>query len=235
MKHKQKKAKAGRTPSPLAIVQPFHERWLKGESLAALHVEAMAAGFQGKRGKFRRAFIALAGGKANWQQQRDAGAGGTREPFGGKRAAPGPKLDDSQVKRLTPKTGRLKGWTFHLVREPVNIKVKDADGAAHGATVWQPVATVYTSPSGNDYVNAKHSEKADLIIRYRAKYGSPLGDKDVRLRRFTTSSVKRKMDQNEKELERGEAALKRIRKAKREKKLARQKAKASHTRTRGGK
>lgn len=202
----------------------FFARWKSGESLTTLFREAAANGFAGKKGKFRRAIQAEAGGKEKFKQLRDDGAGGKAEPFGGKRAAPGPKLDDSKVKVITPKGPRLKGWHFRLLRESKKIKVK-LDGEIHEGIVSAPKEMIYISPSGNEYVKATDAERADLIIQYLAKHGSPLGDCRIRFKKFESSRVAKQLDQHEKDLERGEAALKRIRKEKRAKKLARKNAK----------
>lgn len=101
-KHPAKAAKG----ATLAYSAEF-ECWKSGTQLHVLSTESKV-----KRSKLRRAFIQLAGGKPAFKELRAAGAGGSVEPFGGKRSAGRSReviaLDDSKVKVLKSKDLKLK-------------------------------------------------------------------------------------------------------------------------------
>lgn len=113
-------------------------------------------------------------------------------------------------------------WYREPLYEPITVRIKTADGPAD--VHWRKLkATIYVSPKGNRYVEARTNEKTSLII------SMPKNEfrKEIRLRRFDDSGIARRMSEEQEMVQRGREALKRKRKARREKKLARKKLKSS--------
>jgi hypothetical protein len=83
------------------------ERWKAGDSIGKL-----AADYKMKRSQIRRAITLGVGGKDKFRELRNAGAGGTHVPFGGKRSGGRTReaiaLDDSKVPVLQSKDIRLR-------------------------------------------------------------------------------------------------------------------------------
>lgn len=117
-KQKQKRARAialsaVKTKSaPKAETKPkfdpqIAERWKAGESIGKL-----AADYKMKRSQIRRAITLGVGGKEKFRELRNAGAGGTHVPFGGKRSGGRTReviaLDDSKVPVLQSKDIKLR-------------------------------------------------------------------------------------------------------------------------------
>jgi hypothetical protein len=225
---KTKTAPKTKTPAPKpkpapAKIDPAaaaYTRWLAGEQLIALSSETGI-----KRSKLRRLFIKQAGGKPAYQQLRAKGAGGVAEPFGGKRSegrtAGVPLINDAKVKRCTD-TSKTAGWTAEHHYRPVVVNVEGV-----GNVPWrEEVATTYVSPKGERYVQAKPSEKADLIVT--SKYE---GIPDFRMKLYETSAVARRVKHEEKLIKHGTKIIEHRRKVKRAKRLARKSAKSSTTRS----
>lgn len=184
--------KSKKQPKPVSktgktLVTNAFSDWQKGAMISEL---ADKTGV--KRSKLRRLFIQLAGGKPQFKTLRAAGAGGKAEPFGGKRAvgrSNGASIDDSKVRVITS-CKKSEGWKFRL------------DRGLH--------TEVHTSPDGTDYIEAKASEKADLIVSHDAKGLSP-----TRLRQLAGSNLVKHVKHHEKLVERGQKAHRAKRAAKR--------------------
>lgn len=134
------------------------------------------------------------------------------EPFGGKRAtAPVRRtaevraLDDSQVPHIRS-ASKSKGWTTRWIRRPVLVKVDLGTKLGTRTMAWQEtVATIYVSPKGNEYVPAKATEKANLIIWDKRRM---IGLPPIRLKRYHDSSVKRTLAREERAIKREQKATK---------------------------
>lgn len=82
-------------------------------------------------------------------------------------------------------------WSTRDVWEGATVKIKDGDGKP-AATQWRKhVAKVYRSPKGDEYVEAKSLETADLIVK--GKGG------DVRLRLYGDSDAHKRLTKKERE------------------------------------
>lgn len=224
VKKSVKKSKPGAKPAPVKkvnLVAGAYERWLAGEQLIALSIEISV-----KRSKLRRLFIKQAGGKPAYAALRAKGAGGVVEPFGGKRSEgrqPGVAMvNDKKVKRVTD-TSKSAGWTYEYKYRPIVVAIEGV-----GNVGWrEQTALIFISPKGERYVQAKPSEKADLI-----GVSKTLGIPDFRMRLYETSAVARKVKRDEKLIKHGTKLLEVRRKVKKTKRLARKSAKASTNRSR---
>lgn len=212
--------KRGAKPDPRYLATDgFYTRWLAGEQLAALALEAGI-----KRSKFRRVLIQHAGGKAAFAKCRSEGAGG-RAQRGANLANVQRSVSDDGVKFL-----KNVGWTDRNVWLPkmVRIKVKDAEGRSAPLTVpWRECAAkVFVSPKGNEYVRALPSEPADARIRVW------LGEMEsiVRLKRYTGSKVERKVEAATADAEQLAAKVAHIQERDRTKRVVRRKARLTRKR-----
>lgn len=184
--------------APDAKIADAFASWKGGEQISVL-----ASKIGVKRSKLRRHFIQLAGGKPAFKSLRETGAGGSAEPFGGKRAtgrvvgAIAPTIDDSKVPRIK-QAPTSEGWTWRRLRP-------------HGDDL------IFISPDGVEYVRALPSQTADLIHDGTLQHGLNA----IRLRKLDVSKVAKKERKQEKTIERGEIAIKRTRERKRKAKLAR--------------
>lgn len=211
--------KAGASPKKTTTVDAkiahAFESWKKGEQISTL---AASPELKVKRSKLRRLFIQLAGGKPAFKALREQGAGGSVEPFGGKRASGrvvgsiAPAHDDSKVQTISSMKAS-EGWSVRRVWKATTV---DIDKVGRVPT-RELIATVHVSPDGDEYVEARASEPADLI--YVAS------DFTRRLRRYEESKLGKKIAKQEREteklVERGEHGIKRTRERKRKAKLAR--------------
>jgi hypothetical protein len=198
-----KKRVVGQSPatgqfSP-AILGAFG-RWR--DEKTPIHVLVTETGI--KRGKLRRSLIAIAGGKEKFAELRAKGAGGTVVPFGGKRATPRTKetikLDDSQALHLTRVEAKEQGWK-------TNGWLRTAIGSL----------PLLEGPDGTQYVQAKPTEKADLIYSI-AVPGIP---SEIRMKTLKDSAIAKAATKAKKEVERGEKSIKRTRAAKKARKVRR--------------
>lgn len=215
VRKKKKEKKAPDTPLGRAV-----ERWKSGESFGDLAKELGMA-----RSAFRRELTAAVGGKTKFRELREAGAGGSKAAFGGKRGGGRRRkqgeegtvsfIDDRGV----PVIGRTKtedGWKSRVLYVNVGgAPLKDADS-------YLPFVSesVFTSPEGEEYVIARPNEKADLIVK-----GTTKGLGDIRLRLLSTSSIGKKAKAQEKLAERGQEKHEKVKAAKREKRQKRMKRK----------
>lgn len=190
-----------------------------------------------KRSPVRRILTKLAGGREKFRELRAGGAGGRVEPFGGKRAGPraagAPAVDDRKVPTIggarfaAPELCEACGVPLPFFERPKACAHcgEPAPRARALGKLWtrrsiwngnwqQPV---FRAPDGREYVEARAQEKADLIY-VMTKYPSL---PNMRLRLFEESATRKRLGKQEKELERGEAALARKRSRKRAAKLAR--------------
>jgi hypothetical protein len=190
--------KALKTTSPVDVktIDAF-ERWNKGTQLSVLASELGV-----RRSKLRRGFQMLAGGKDKFRELRANGAGGTAEPFGGKRATGGRTKvvianDDAKAIQLTREEAKTEGWK-------TNGWLRTALGSF----------PILEGPDGTQYVVAKATEKADLIYTI----GIP-GITSVRMKELTQASIAKQAKADRKEVERGTASIKRARAAKKARKV----------------
>lgn len=204
----QKEVKAAKDATSAKVVKKsdpqgaLFERWKNGEQLFALASESEL-----KRSKLRRIFQTLAGGKESFRALRNSGAGGSVEPFGGKRAGPrtteSREADDSKVPTIKQAL-KADGWTWEI----------DHRGAVS--------RMIHIDPTGAQYVQAGMAEKADLIYQ-----SSIPGILPLRLRRVEKSKVVAKTKKEVEQIERGEANLDRKAERKRAAKQARTKSDVS--------
>jgi hypothetical protein len=159
---------AGKTINAMAL-----DEWKSGKQGMA----ALANKYGVKRGALKRAIVKAVGGKAKFKAMRDQGAGGTAEPFGGKRGVRVPvEVSDAKVPTVTRK--QTKGWT------------------SRSAMIGGVPTTVIIDANKVEYVPAMTNERADLI--YRAEKCRPACDNPsckgatLRLRRLETSGVVKK-------------------------------------------
>jgi cupin superfamily acireductone dioxygenase involved in methionine salvage len=197
-KQKQKSTKpGGKHESVDAKYLPAFERWKAGSS--AVLTLCKELGIHSGH-TLTKIFKRLAGGVPQYQALRKAGAGGGHVPFGGKRAGPRTveqvSLDDSKVKRVTSS----KNWKQRFEYEGANVRYKDSKGAT-GVFPWrQQKLHVFISPKGDEYVIAKGTEKADLLV-------TPRGTKHtVRLRKLEHSAALRQIKHEREEVVRGQKA-----------------------------
>lgn len=130
--------------------------------------------------------------------------------------------------RAIAKSKKDDRWHYRQEPEhepkPRKVEVKEKGKTVGHSTIMDtgtPIP-VYISPKGNEYVRAKDTEPADLILE-----SDRLGTR-VRLIRWQKSSMYRKsskaIEQHEKDLERGQAALDRKAQRRAERKAAKEKA-----------
>lgn len=194
-----------------ATTQAFAD-WQSGTQLSVL-----AARLNMKRSRLRRSFTLLAGGKAQFKAMRSEGAGGTAEPFGGKRATGGKRAevvaaDDKKVP-IIDSMKASDGWSTRRIWQPRNVTIKDVGTVS----ARELAAIVHISPDGTEYVECRTaSEKADF------RRESPITPGTfIRFRKFESSPVAKKVAHHEKLVERGEKSLERTRTRKRAAKQAR--------------
>lgn len=191
-------SRAGKADDP-RIATAFAS-WQAGAQISTLATETGV-----KRSKLRRLFIALAGGKPKFQALRETGAGGSVEPFGGKRAVRQAgvsvvaSIDDSKVPRIM-RAPTSEGWTWRRLRP-------------HSDDL------VFVSPEGVEFVRALPSQEAHLVYDGTRQHGLA----SIRLRKLDGSKIAKRERKEQKTLERGEAAIERTRTRKRKAKLARRK------------
>lgn len=199
--------------APKAALHPAFLAWQGGTSLGAL-----VGKYDGcaSRSATRKILTAAAGGKAQFRALRDQGAGGTAVPFGGKRAAPRTTeqraVDDAGVKHIH---GPIR-WQVERLYEPAIVNVEKV-----GKMAWRKERLViYTHPkSGNRYVKAKPSEKADLIEDFRGPL--MLGVPSGRLKRYDEGKTAKMDRAYAKLVQRGQARYEAKRAAKRAARTAR--------------
>lgn len=182
----QQAVKAGQAPK--AILDAF------GAWQGGAHISDLSSKTGVKRSKLRRLLIGLAGGKEAFKKMRADGAGGQVELFGGKRAQPGARIGIDDAKVPVIKHCKLSaGWQFRLERtaNPGNIPI-------------------HTSPDGIEYVTAKSTERADLIVDH-----SKRGLSNTRLRKLETSPKIKAVKREAKLIAKGEAKHQAKRAAKR--------------------
>lgn len=110
---------------------------------------------------------------------------------------------------------REGAWSVERLYEPTLVNIK-----GEGDMIWRRLkAVIFVSPKGNKYVEARSNEKCTLILEL------PKNDmkKELRLRRFDDSGLKRRIEQEQEQLKRGRIALKRKRQERRERKARRKK------------
>src|SRR5690606_20712117 len=118
-------------------VAEYVERWIRGESIAALSCEMGV-----KRPKLRRAIMKAVGGKDRYRELRSQRAGGSSKLIPRRRESEGPLIDDSDV----PVIPHARGWKSRIVY------------------VNRYSTSVFIDPNGVEYVRARPNEKADLIV-----------------------------------------------------------------------
>lgn len=196
---------------------PLTEAWLGGTPIKDLVAE-----FGKTRSQIRRHLTEAVGGREKFRALRAQGAGGQTELFGGKRAASGSSLpDDAKVKRIygTPlkKEGRPRGWKVEWHAPFTRTERGDLRDALDKRDV-------YISPTGERYVEAGSTERADLIVDHNKKVPG-LGI--TRLRLESTSGAAKRARRKDKELRaREHAAIER-----RAKKRARRRPRSRATKT----
>lgn len=205
-------------PKPAA--PEIAERWKAGASIRDLVAE-----FKITRSQCRKIITAAVGGKDAFRQLREQGAGGSVRAFGEKNGrSPIPRADDTNVKRLTS-----RGWTSRRLREARRVRLKEIPSinvGAYDGPVMVPTATIFISPKGREYVACSANEKADVIVVVPKDRRIPGVPHEMRMKRFADSRVAKRISQEEKDIEHGKAALKRIRQRKREARRARKEKKA---------
>ena len=169
-----------------------------------VQLSVLAAELNVRRSKLRRSFAAIAGGKDKFRELRAAGAGGTAEPFGGKRATGGRTKvvianDDAKAIQLDRDGAKEAGWK-------TNGWLRTALGSF----------PILEGPDGTQYIVAKSTERADLVYHLGI-----VGVPPVRMKELTKASLAKQTKAAEREVEKGEAALKRTRARKRSAKVAR--------------
>jgi hypothetical protein len=187
-KPKSKKPAPTKKPTPSAPAakaeNPYTEAFRRWSEEKA-QISVLASEMSIKRSKLRRVLIAMAGGKDGFRKLRNEGAGGSAEPFGGKRAVGRTRetiaADDSKVLRLG--RGERTGWTHEWTTTPTGK------------------APVPIDPEGRRYVKCGPTERADVIF--------VIGDSipDARYRLQAGSSQAKKQRKEEAQIERGEAIL----------------------------
>jgi hypothetical protein len=198
------------------------EAWKGGKQISVIAGEVGV-----KRSKLRRNFIQIAGDKAEFQKLRQAGAGGSVEPFGGKRATGGRvvgsiSVDDSKVPRIASAKAS-EGWSVRRVWRPRLVEIKEGREVLGTTEARELVAEVHIAPTGEEYVDALPSEPADLIYTRTEPFAMTR-----RFRLYSESKLAKRIDKEgrreEKTVERGEVALERTRERKRKQKEARKRA-----------
>lgn len=159
-----------------------------------------------KRGKLRRTIASALGGKDAYTEVRAKAV--KSAPSGGST-----RVSDKGVPRV-PSARLQDGWKMEqILVDYGGPRLKDSD-------IYDPriAETLLTSPEGVQYVMAKSTERADLIVD---KAAEKVGLRPVRLRRFDTSSVFRLVRKHEKLVEHGEKAEEARLKTKRAKRIRR--------------
>jgi hypothetical protein len=182
--------------------------WKKGESLSSI----VARYNLPKRDTAYKPFVKLAGGLEGFRALRASGGGG-QLAFGGKHhvptarkrevssAAPVSTRDEAKVPRNS-----MKGWEARRVYKPVSVSIEKV-----GVIPWRKLLyTVMISPKGNEYVEAKGTERADLIrpavklVPKRDLFGKIIKDQfwvtnspDIRFKRLKDSTVVKKAAREE--------------------------------------
>jgi hypothetical protein len=181
-KPKSKKSKKSADPRAGEIA----EAWKNGASLAELKSK-----YSTSRSNLRRLITQAVGGKDEFARLRQAGGGGSRKKSEGKvkksregRAA-GPQGDD----------------VFTIVPDDAHATIISSARAEDG---WQYTrirgVSIHTSPDGTKYVEARPTEKADLIYHFDETHRSA-GLPDVRLRKFEDSSKGKRIKRETKKIE----------------------------------
>lgn len=174
---------------PSTWVDAF-DRWKRGTAMATLKADVKSHGAQ-----LQAAFIVMAGSREAFKALRTGGAGG-QSLFGGKRAVGGgaarkaivAAVDDTKVPHITAKE-RLAKWTstwehVHNTRIPIAI-----------------------APNGKRYVQARSTERADLLFDWPKDKWDYSAFGPTRMRLYETSSVIRKSKKHERLVEKGEKLL----------------------------
>lgn len=152
--------------SAFPAVDAAFTEWKSGTSLS----DIVSTYKLPKRDTAYKPFLILAGGLEAFKALRTQGAGG--RSFGGKgghhagrsRTVATRAQDDKNVRHVVSSPR----WKMELVWEPVVVKIDTGDGEKKMS--WRTVkAKVYVAPSGNRYVAASATEKADLIMRIKWK------------------------------------------------------------------
>jgi hypothetical protein len=200
-------------------IKTAFDAWKAGTALSALCREHGV-----KRRELMMPFRKLAGGRDAIAALRAAGAGG--QMFGGKRAAPmtreeraAKRVRDDQGAVVLHSLSKKKGWSWSWVWDPVviNIAAERRKGEEGGRKVqWRKLRyMVFTSPKGNQYVEARATERADVLVMRptssprRDVFGKKTGEMwvhnfpSVRLRKLKDSVHAKRADQEQKALERG--------------------------------
>lgn len=180
---------------------PAFEAWKNGASIRDLVVEHKMT-----RSQMRKLLTTAAGGKDAFKALRAQGAGGSVQPFGGKRASGSAPVAPVDQKALDKKAKRLKSskrWQLDIRFEPMKVinagegkvKVLGGNEYLHG----------YRGPSGQLYVEAKANERADVILRFKT-----LGLPPLRLRKLDEKLLKKWDRERVEEERRGQLALERV-------------------------
>jgi hypothetical protein len=146
------------TDTPFTDAQEAFEQWKQGTPVKQIAKERNFT-----KG-VRKTFMFLAGGKDGFKALRDAGAGGRGFGGGGHVGSrPRPTIDDSTVKVLftSPR------WKVERVWAPILVTITDERRQERKIAWREAKATIYVSPKGNKFIEAKHNEKADLIVKTR--------------------------------------------------------------------
>jgi len=201
------KAKPTKTAPPASPLATFLARWQAGEQLSVLATESGM-----KRSAFRRQLTKLLGGKSAFKAARAQGAGGTHRATPPRRDSGTRQIEDSDTPMVLD-TSIHAGWSWRRVWEPAGIHVKEV-----GAIQWRRLRhLIHIAPDGTEYVEAKASEKADLLAIPTVRDGSGV----TRLRVFATSAAARDLKQHEALIARGQARHDAVRAEKRAKRAAR--------------
>lgn len=184
--------KKGRPAGDATPFLPFFNEWKAGASLTTI-----ASREQKEPAKLRYAFVKLAGSDEAFKKLRAAGAGGAAEAFGGKRGvatrvprtekASAVSADDTSLPMVTD-TSAAAGWSMRRMYRPTTVKLDMGKEGTAEVSWREHLATIYTSPEGVEYVEAKASERANLL-RVFATVGIP----SVRLRLFAGSAAEREV------------------------------------------
>lgn len=172
------------------------EEWKGGERISDL-----AEKYGIKRSRLRRLIQKAVGGKDAFRSLREKGAGGTTEPFGGKRGGGYVAPDDSKVK-VIHEAKTSKGWRSEVMYVPAGPSLKSV--------------SKFINPKGVEYVEASGAEPADLIFQSKIPGVPP-----VRLRKLEGSRVAKRKSKREKQVKEGMEALVRKRRKKAEKRKER--------------
>lgn len=185
-----KKTAVKKTKVEPRMIEAFAE-WKAGKALTQI-----ARAFGVRRRIVKLAFRELAGGKDALEKLRVAGAG-CHVAFGGKRPEKGVKvaavvIDDSKVPHVPyVKHTKMAGWTWKRV--PLS----------KGEYLLVSIA-----PNGKEYVRAKTTERADLILDHKKDGWDYTALGVMRMRLYETSSAARKARKQQRLVTKGEKLLK---------------------------